>query len=115
MAFYLLDAFCGDLFGEVAHDDEAIAGETFGIGAAVGVVFIFECHGAVRLGAVGKVGVAAGDKDEVAVERPVFLDRTGAINPGVKTIIGAERESAVPTVSSLVVEPGTKSCCEFSS
>ena len=71
------NAFGADLFGERFDDGEWIAGQS---GTAVGVIFVHESEGVVRLNAIGKIGIAAGDEDEVALESTFFVDGAGAID-----------------------------------
>jgi len=43
-------------------------------GTLVGVILIDEGEGAVGLDAIGEIGIAAGDEDEVALECAVLVD-----------------------------------------
>ena len=86
-AFDLANAFGGDILGELLDDRERIARQR---GAVVGVIFIHEGERAVGLDAIGKIGIAAGDEDEIAFQRAVRVDRAGAIDARVKAIVGAE-------------------------
>ena len=52
-------------------DQERIAGKS---GTRVGVIFIDEGEGTVGLDAIGEIGIAAGDEDEMTLERAVLVD-----------------------------------------
>jgi len=54
------------------------------------VILIDEGEGAVGLDAIGEIGIAAGDQDEVALECAVFVDLTRAVDAGVKAVIGTQ-------------------------
>ena len=81
------NAFCSDLRGELLDDGERISGKR---GAAIRVVFINEGEGAIGLNAVGKIWVATGDEDEVAFERAVLVDRSGAEDVRVEAEVRAQ-------------------------
>ncbi len=82
-----MNAFGGDGFGELFDDSQRIASDGW---AAVGVIFIDEGERSVGLDTIGKIGIAAGDKNEVALERSFFVDRTSAINDCVKAVVRAK-------------------------
>ena len=86
-AFDFVNAFGGDGFGEFFDDGEGIACDG---GTAVRVIFIDEGESAVGLDAIGKIGVAAGDEDEIALQSSFFVDGASAINDGVEAVVGAK-------------------------
>ncbi len=71
MAFDPANPFCEDILGELFDDRQGITRKR---GAVVGVVMIDEGESAVGLDAIGKIGIATGDEDEVAVECAVLVD-----------------------------------------
>src|SRR6267143_4412333 len=71
MAFDPANPFCEDILGELFDDRQGITRKR---GAVVGVVMIDEGASAVGLDAIGKIGIATGDEDEVAVECAVLVD-----------------------------------------
>src|SRR5882757_1046479 len=87
VAFDSANAFGGNLHGEILDNGEWVAGQR---GAIVRVIVVHEGERAVGLNAIRKIGVAAGNEDEVAFQRAMFVDRPGAIDVGVKAIVGTK-------------------------
>jgi len=54
------------------------------------VVVVDKSESAVGLDAIGKIGIAAGDEDDVALECAVLVDGSGAVDAGMETVISAE-------------------------
>jgi hypothetical protein len=81
------DSFGGDLLRELVDDEKRIAGQSLTVRAAVRMVFIFEGKGAIGLDAIGEVGVSAGDEHQIALQHAIFLNGSGAVDRGVKTIV----------------------------
>ena len=54
------------------------------------MIFVHEGERPVGLNAIRKIGIAAGHQDEVAFQRAVLVDRTGAIHASVEAVVGAE-------------------------
>jgi len=54
------------------------------------VIVVHKGERAVGLNAIRKIGVAAGNEDEVAFQRAMFVDRPGAIDVRVKAIVGTK-------------------------
>src|SRR5262249_12593573 len=82
-----VNAFRGDVLGELLDDNERVARKS---GAAVGMVFVDEGEGAVGLDAIRKVGIAASDENQIALEGAMLVDRAGVVDTRVEAIIGAE-------------------------
>src|SRR6266850_605262 len=86
-AFDFANALGGDVFGELLDDEERI---TWQSGTLVGVVLIDKGEGAVGLDAIRKIGISAGDENEIALQLPFRIDRTRAIDAGMKTVVRAQ-------------------------
>ncbi len=54
------------------------------------MIFIDEREGAVGLDAIREIGIAAGDKNQIAFEHAVFVDGAGAVDASMETVICAE-------------------------
>jgi len=54
------------------------------------VILIDEGESAIGLDAIGKIGIATCDKDEVTLECAVLVDWAGTVDAGVEAVIGAE-------------------------
>jgi len=70
-----------------------------------------ECR---RAGCDWKIGIAAGDEDEVALECAALVDGSGAVDAGMETVISAELREESASVSVFVVEAGTNNLSAFS-
>jgi len=54
------------------------------------VIFIDKGKSAVELNAIGKIGITAGDQDEIALESAFLIDGASAIDDGVEAVVGAK-------------------------
>src|SRR6267142_1521080 len=87
VTFDFANALGLDLRNEFLDDCKWIAwkGRT-----VIRVVVVDKSESAVGLDAIGKIGIAAGDEDEVALECAVLVDWSGAVDAGMETVISAE-------------------------
>ena len=87
----------GDFRGQFPEYLQRVARNRFcGGEAIIGVVFVFEGQGAVRLDAVREVRIAAGNQHQIAIKRVAF-ERAGAVvEPGMKSSCGFQAYSTLP-------------------
>ena len=83
----LADAFPSHALRDLPDGRERIA---FQGGSVVGMVLVHERQGPVGLDAVGKIRIAAGNQDEIALELTFFVERTKAIDAGMKAKVRAK-------------------------
>src|SRR6202022_1563418 len=81
------DAFGGDVLRELFDNRERAA---INGGAVVRVIFVDEGQGSVGANAIGEIGVATGNQNEIALELAILVDGSRAINARMKTVVRAE-------------------------
>ena len=82
-----MNAFGGNVLGKLLDDCQGISGQSC---ASVRVIFIHEGERTVWLNAIGEVGIAARNQNQVALERTVLVDGANVVNGRMKAVIRAQ-------------------------
>ena len=72
---------------ELADYLKRITGQALAIRAAVGMILVFKHQRAIALNAIREIQVSACHEHQIALQRAVLLDRSRAVDLGVKTIV----------------------------
>jgi hypothetical protein len=76
---------------KLAHHLKRIARQAFAIRAAVGMVVVFKGQRAIWLNAIRKIQVPGCNEHQIAFKRAVLLNRSSAVDLGMKTIVCAQQ------------------------
>ena len=82
-----MNAFGGNVLGKLLDDCQGISGQGC---ASVRVIFIHEGERTVWLNAIGEVGIAARNQNQVALECAVLVDGACVVNASMKAVIRAQ-------------------------